>query len=66
MITNTELSRRLRRLAKHVENIVAETVPNLCFESHECEAEQLQHDGKNFVFALRDARNVLKSEGGGA
>jgi hypothetical protein len=64
--TNAELSRRLGRLARHVESIVSDTIPNLFFASRDCEAEQLQHDAKNFVFALRDARNVLKAKGGAA
>ena len=63
MTTNAELSRRLRRLAKHVERIVSEAVPNLYFASCDIEAEQLQNDGKNFVFALRDTRMALKKGG---
>ena len=66
MKTNTCLMRRFERLTALVESTVAESVPNLHFASQPFEAEQICEAGKNFVFAMQDAIEVLQSEGGDA
>ncbi len=63
-MTTNYLTRRFERLTALVEKTVADSVPNLYLASQPFEADQLIESGKNFVFAMQDAIEVLQPEGG--